>query len=366
MHLGFRVGGSAAARRVRLGFRWCAGVGQRLVELFAVQSRFVERIAAAAVRQREFGRDPDVVNTHGLGTPPGRVGHRGAGHHQIGTHPVDVEGGAQGRDPAQLVVAEDHVGDPVARGGDPVRQSGLLVGVPGGERGRVGFVRHPRADHLGAHVDLPGGADVDGQAEPVEQLRAQLALFGVHRADQHETGLVGMRYAVALDVHAAHRGGVEQNVHQVVVQQVHLVDVEHAAVGAGQQTGREGVLTDREHLLQVQRPDHPVLGGADGQFDQARVADGLQHPGQTAHRGRLGGALLAADQHAADLRADRAQDQRQPQLVMADDRGERKGGVHGVGHAARPGRTIGTCGMPSSRNSAPSGTNPCRPYISAR
>ena len=77
---------------------------------------------------------------------------------------------------------------------------------------------------------------VDGEPEPVEQLRPQLALFGVHGADQHEAGLVAVRDAVALDVRAAHRGGVEQHVDQVVVQQVDLVDVEHAAVGAGQQS----------------------------------------------------------------------------------------------------------------------------------
>ena len=109
---------------------------------------------------------------------------------------------------------------------------------------------------------------VDGEAEPVQQLRAQLALFRVHGADQHETGLVAVRDAVAFDVHPAHRGGVEQHVDQVVVQQVDLVDVQHAAVCAGQQSRREGVLTVAQHTLQVQRADHAVLGGADGQLDQ--------------------------------------------------------------------------------------------------
>ena len=55
---------------------------------------------------------------------------------------------------------------------------------------------------------------VDGEAEPVQQLRAQFALFGVHGADQHEAGLVAVRNAVALDVHPAHRRGVEQHVHE--------------------------------------------------------------------------------------------------------------------------------------------------------
>ena len=112
---------------------------------------------------------------------------------------------------------------------------------------------------------------VDGEAEPVQQLRAQLALFGVHGADQHEAGLMAVRDAVAFDVDPAHRRGVEQHVDQVVVQEVDLVDVQHAAVRAGQQARREGVLTVAQHTLQVQRADHPVLGGADGQLDERRL-----------------------------------------------------------------------------------------------
>ena len=76
---------------------------------------------------------------------------------------------------------------------------------------------------------------VDGEAEPVQQLRPQFTLFGVHGADQHEPGLVAVRDAVAFDVHPAHRRGVEQHVDEVVVQEVDLVDVQHAAVRAGQQ-----------------------------------------------------------------------------------------------------------------------------------
>ena len=79
-----------------------------------------------------------------------------------------------------------------------------------------------------------------------------------------------MRDTVAFDVHPAHRRGVEQHVDEVVVQQVDLVDVQHAAVRAGKQTRREGVLAVAQHPLQVQRADHPVLGGADGQLDERR------------------------------------------------------------------------------------------------
>ncbi|SLJ82799.1 Uncharacterised protein [Mycobacteroides abscessus subsp. abscessus] len=61
-----------------------------------------------------------------------------------------------------------------------------------------------------------------------------------------------MRDAVAFDVHPAHRGRVEQHVHQVVVQQIDLVDVEHAVVGGGQQPGPERLFAVAQHPLQIQ------------------------------------------------------------------------------------------------------------------
>ncbi len=63
---------------------------------------------------------------------------------------------------------------------------------------------------------------------------------------------MAVRDSVSLDVHPSHRGGVEKHIDEMVVQQIDLVDVEHAAVRAGQQTGRERVLAVTQHLLQVQ------------------------------------------------------------------------------------------------------------------
>ena len=70
-------------------------------------------------------------------------------------------------------------------------------------------------------------------------------------------------------------GGVEQGVDEVVGQQVHLVDVEHAAVGRGQQAGLEPDLAAGQRRPQVERADHPLLGGAERQLDE-RPAAGQQ------------------------------------------------------------------------------------------
>ena len=125
------------------------------------------------------------------------------------------------------------------RGGHALRERGLLRRPARGERRRVAVERQPAADDLDPHGRVERTGDLDREPEAVEQLRAQVALLGVHRADQHEAGVVGGGQAVALDVHAAERGRVEQHVDQVVGQQVDLVDVQQPAVGRRQQARLE-------------------------------------------------------------------------------------------------------------------------------
>ena len=72
---------------------------------------------------------------------------------------------------------------------------------------------------------------VHGQAEAIQQLRPQIAFFGVHSADKDELSRVGEADSFALDHVHAHGGAVQQQVNHVVVQQVDFVDIEQAAVG---------------------------------------------------------------------------------------------------------------------------------------
>jgi hypothetical protein len=92
-------------RRFRVGF----GLGvvdlllrrrHRVIELRRVEPRIVERVTPAPVRQRQFGGHPDVGFLDGLRSPPGRMRHSGARHHEVGPHPVDVERRTQSGDAA--------------------------------------------------------------------------------------------------------------------------------------------------------------------------------------------------------------------------------------------------------------------------
>ena len=62
------------------------------------------------------------------------------------------------------------------------------------------------------------------------------------------------------------RSDVQKQVNQVVFQQVDLVDVQKAAVGAGQQPGFENFLSG-QRAFQVEGTDDTVFGGAEGQVD---------------------------------------------------------------------------------------------------
>ena len=148
----------------------------------------------------------------------------------------------------------------------------------------------------------------------------------------------------------------------MVVQEVDLVDVEDVAVGLGQDAGLEAARALLERRLQVDRPHHPVLRRVDRELDHAhpplragqRVlavveaqaavgAEGLlvlrvaaevaaldhvllrEESRERADGGGLRGALLAADQHAADRGVDGVQDQGELHPLLADDRGEGEG-----------------------------------------
>ncbi len=170
--------------------------------------------------------------------------------------------------------------------------------------------------------------------------------------------------ALALDNVLAHGRAVQQQVYDVVVQQVDLVDVQQPAVGRGQHARLEVALAALDRLLDVQRADDPVLGGADRQVDKAGAAGGhrqqlagldaraalvavggrhvgiaakvtvghgadfRQQEGQGAGGRAFGRAALAADQHAADLRMDGIEDQRALHALLADDSGKRKDTWH--------------------------------------
>ena len=203
-----------------------------------------------------------------------------------------------------------------------------------------------------------------------------------------------VRHAVALDPIRSGCGAVEQRVDQVVVEQVDFVHIEDSAMRIGQQAGLELAAAVLQSNFEVQRSDDPVLGGRHGQVGDVYAAQSRalrravaprgsalaaqvlgrgiaaeparrdrdlgQQRGQTANRRRLGGAALAANQHAANGRVDGVEHQRELHPLLPHDGGERIDRlVHGhIGSLAHTsivgdGRAMFNCRRRASRESHP-------------
>ena len=218
--------------------------------------------------QSEFRRGAQIVDVGVFAVVPRGMGGGRPRHHDVGAHAVDTGRRADFGDPEQCRVGELDSGQDRLGVLDPITQPLFGIRVPRAEGLRVRIELQSPADHVGAQCRVLRCGDLDGETEAVEQLRTQLALFGIHGADEHEPRRVGDRDAVAFHGDGAHGGGIEEQVDQMVVQQIDLVDVENPAVRLGQKARFEvhGALAER--LFEVDRSGHAVLGGPDGKLDQ--------------------------------------------------------------------------------------------------
>jgi hypothetical protein len=262
---------------------------------------------------------------------PRREGDGRAGHDDVGAQAVDVERRAHSRDLTQRRVGQLHPRKSLASRRDALGELGVGVGPVPREALRVCVVREPAAHDLCPLDRVAGRRHLDRESEAVEQLRAQLPLLGVHRPDEQEARRVRDRDALALDVGAAHRRCVEEQVDEVVVEQVDLVDVEHSAVRSREQARleslaalgpaprsrssepRPGPRCARPADPQPRRarraaapgscgpsgPARPAWDGAHADRQPRRASTGGQQGRERPYDGRLRGALLAAHEHPA-------------------------------------------------------------------
>ena len=185
-------------------------------------------------------------------------------HDDVGPQPVHLVLGAYVGDQVQHVTADVDLGQQRLATQDPLpfRTFGVLPQVH--ESVGVGLVGDAPPHHLAPLLGGKGAVYFHRQAEPVQQLRAQVPLFGVHGSHKDELGGVANGYSFPFNVIAPHGGGVQQHVHQVVVEQIYLVDIEDAPMGGGDQPGLEAASAGLDGLLDVQGANQAVFGGTHG------------------------------------------------------------------------------------------------------
>jgi hypothetical protein len=147
--------------------------------------------------------------------------------------------------------------------GDDITETLLLaLFVPG----EGGICAHGSLHDAHPVVKRLQTADLDAESETVEQLRAQVSLFGVHRTDEHQPRRMRERHSLTFHDVDTHGRRVEEHVDEVVVEEVDLVDVEQVAVGGGQKARFEATLSSLDRRLHIDASHDPVLAGVDGEL----------------------------------------------------------------------------------------------------
>ena len=155
--------------------------------------------------------------------------------------------------------------------------------------------------HSGFHdgqalLRLVLGTHHHAQAELVQEMLAQLALFRVHGAHQHKTAVADSGNAFPLHPVLLGAVGSQNDIGQMILQQVHFVHIKDLTVSFGKDSGKIHSFSGFHGLLQIHGTDEPVFRHRQGQGDDLFVGQFPQGP----DGGRLGCTLLSGDQHTAD------------------------------------------------------------------
>src|SRR4030042_3236902 len=120
------------------------------------------------------------------------------------------------------------------------------------------------ADYLNAGSTVFFTRDLHAESEAVFQLRPEVTFLRVHGAHHDEGGGVGEGDPSPFDDIYPHGCCVQEDVHDVVVEQVDLVHVKQGSVGLGQNARLDGLDPFLYRFLQVQGSHHPILAGVEG------------------------------------------------------------------------------------------------------
>ena len=139
-----------------------------------------------AVRQCQLSGQGDITLGDGFATLEGSLGTGGLKDHQIGAVTFHVERGSEGRDGKQVAAA---ISDPVHQAAGQLNLVGklfFLVKPLLAELLRILFKGQVALHDQHAFAGFTDAVDFGRMSKAVQQLRAQVAFFGVHRAHEDE------------------------------------------------------------------------------------------------------------------------------------------------------------------------------------
>ncbi|GIW05549.1 MAG: hypothetical protein KatS3mg060_0354 [Dehalococcoidia bacterium] len=185
---------------------------------------------------------------------------------------IDADLDGNGGDAAEDGWLGEDLGQQETGGGNSIPLLAFGFFPPSKKSRGVGLVGGAAHHHFDPFLDGAQAGDVDAEAEPVEQLGAELAFLGVHGAEEDEPGGVLEGDPVALDGVDAHRGRIEQQVDEVVRKEIDLVNVKNAAVGGGEQPGLKAPFAFLERGADVECAGEAIFGRVVRQLDDRNRA----------------------------------------------------------------------------------------------
>lgn len=296
-----------------------------------------------------------------LGAIEGREGACTAQQGEFAAHAIGADSGTELCGLAQHGIGDGERCHLLARAFDFLARLVISLGPLGSEAFGIAIKGIATLDYFDARIEIGRGGDFDGESEAIEQLRAEIAFFGIAAADEDKARGMAHADSFALDDILASGGDVEQEVHEMIFEEIDLVDVEVAAMRAREESGLVGFFAAGEGAFEIECADDPIFGGAEREVNDrdrcfvctkffaggfageavvafpafgVRVASvaaardhghGREEGGEGADGGGLSGPAMSEDENPTYSRVDRGQQDGPLHLILPDDRREGEG-----------------------------------------
>ncbi len=179
--------------------------------------------------------------------------------HQIRAVTVHIQGGSQRGDGEQVAAGVRNFPNEFSSAFDFVREFFLFWHERIAESIGILLETEIALHNEDPFARIANSHDIHREGKAIQQLRSEFAFFRIHCPDQNEACRMCERDSLALDHVHAHRSGVQQNVHYMIVQQVYLINIKQAAICRCQYSRFEVPLTLLNGLLDIERSNHAVF-----------------------------------------------------------------------------------------------------------
>ncbi len=244
--------------------------------------RIQEPSVARAVVERRASGEKDVLGADFGPTVQSRHGPSGLRNDDVRPLPIHLEVRAGCRDGEKNAIGDLDLAQAAAGLDQACAQGILLSREKPVERSRIALEEEVSLHDLDPLPRVAHRLQPDAEREPIQDLRAEVPLLRIHRADQNEFRRVRDRQPFPLDRAPVAGGRVQDVVDQMIGQEIDLIHVEDVPVGRAEDAHLHLALARMEQGLDVDAADQTVFRAAQREIDD-------HHPPVPGGKGRCTG-----------------------------------------------------------------------------